>query len=144
MATSPVEFGKVKGSDKGLDQAIKLALADANLTIDDIDTISGFACGLKTIDDIELNSYKRIFGASLENKKLLEVKDHVGEARAAAASLSLAHAALMLAGDIKADNGYKVLNDKVSKVTIEAKNMKNVLCCSYAAGGTYTAVVITK
>jgi 3-oxoacyl-[acyl-carrier-protein] synthase II len=52
MATSPVEFGKVKGSDKGLDEAIKLALADANLTIDDIDTISGFACGLKTIDDI--------------------------------------------------------------------------------------------
>jgi len=50
----------------------------------------------------------------------------------------------MLAGDIKSDNGYKVLNDKVSKVTIEAKDMKNVLCCSYAAGGTYTAVVITK
>ena len=144
MATCAVEFGKVKGSDKGLDEAIKLALADANLTIDDIDTISGFACGLKTIDDIELNSLKRVFGKSLENKKLIEVKDHVGEARAAAASLSLAHTALMLSGDIKSDNGYKVVNDKASKITVEAKDMKNVLCIAYAAGGTYTAIVITK
>ena len=144
MATSAVPFGTVKGSDKGLDEAIKLALADANLTIDDIDTISGFACGLKTIDDIELNSYKRIFGDSLNNKNLIEVKDHVGEARAAAASLSLAHAALMLSGDIKSDNGYKLSNGNVTKTVIESKNLKNVLCVAYAAGGTYTAIVITK
>lgn len=141
MATKAVEFGTVSGSDSALDNAILLALKDANLTIDDIDTVSGFANGLKTIDDIEINSLNRVFGAKAKNLNLLEVKAHVGEGRAAAATLSLGHAALMLAGEIKEDMGY-TLDGKIVKVSSES--LKNVLCISYAAGGTYTAVIITK
>ena len=141
MATKAVEFGKLTGSDSALDEAIKLALEDANLTIDDIDTVSGFANGFKAIDDIEINSLKRVFGAKASSLKLIEVKNHVGEARAAAATLSLAHAALMLAGDINSDMGYD-LDGKSIKVN--SSELKNVLCISYAAGGTYTAVIITK
>ncbi len=144
MATKAVPYGKVSGTDSALVKAIELALADAKLTASDIDTVSGFACGLKTVDDIELNALNQVFGANLANVNLLEVKDHVGEARAAAASLSLAHASLMLAGEINEDNGYKVVNNKVEATKVLAKNMKNVLCISYAVGGTYSAVIITK
>ena len=63
MATKAVEFGHVSGSDLALDEAIKLALEDANMTVDDIDTVAGFACGLKAIDDIEVNALNRVFGA---------------------------------------------------------------------------------
>ena len=99
---------------------------------------------MKVIDDVELNALNEVFGKDLANINLLEVKDHVGEARAAAATLSLANAALMLSGDIKSDNGYKVVDNKVTKTKGESKNMKNVLCISYAIGGTYSAVIITK
>ena len=141
MATKAVEFGHVSGSDLALDEAIKLALEDANMTVDDIDTVAGFACGLKAIDDIEVNALNRVFGAKANSLKLIEVKSHVGEGRAAAAALSLAHAALMLSGDIKEDMGY-TLDGK--SVKVEANSLKNVLCISYAAGGTYTAVIIKK
>jgi 3-oxoacyl-[acyl-carrier-protein] synthase II len=141
LATKAVEFGKITGSDLGLDEAIKLALKDANLTIDDIDTVSGFACGLKAIDDIKINSLKRVFGAKADSLSLLEVKAHVGESRAAAAALSLGHAAIMLAGEIKEDKGYTIDGEVID---VKSDSLKNVFCISYAAGGVYTAVIITK
>jgi 3-oxoacyl-[acyl-carrier-protein] synthase II len=144
MAYKGVDFATLKGSDEALDRAISDALKDANLTINDIDTISGFANGIKEVDDIEINSLERVFGNKLSNINLLEVKSHIGEARASAASMSLVHAALMLSGDIKKDNGYNISGGKVSKTVVAADKMKNVLVISYGSGGTYTAVVVSK
>ena len=144
MAYKGVDFATLKGSDEALDRAISDALSDANLTINDIDTISGFANGIKEVDDIEINSLERVFGNKLSNINLLEVKSHIGEARASAASMALVHAALMLSGDIKKDNGYNISGGKVSKTVVTADKMKNVLVISYGSGGTYTAVVVSK
>ena len=144
MAYKGVDFATLKGSDEALDRAINDALKDANLTINDIDTISGFANGIKEVDDIEINSLERVFGNKLSNINLLEVKSHIGEARASAASMALVHAALMLSGDIKKDNGYNISGGKVSKTVVAADKMKNVLVISYGSGGTYTAVVVSK
>ena len=144
MAYKGVDFATLKGSDEALDRAINDCLKDANLTIDDIDTISGFANGIKEVDDIEINSLERVFGNKLSNINLLEVKSHIGEARASAASMALVHAALMLSGDIKKDNGYNISGGKVSKTVVAADKMKNVLVISYGSGGTYTAVVVSK
>ena len=144
MATKPVGFGNIEGSDLGLVEAIKLALADANLTIDDIDTVAGFASGYKVVDDIELNALEMVFGDKVSNLTLLETKYHTGDARSASAALSLAEASLLLSGDLDKDKGYKLLNGKVVDAVVEGKNMKNVLAIAYALGGTYTAVVITK
>ena len=140
MAHQDVKFGKISGSDLGLKNAILLALKDANMSIDDIDLVSGFACGLKAIDDIELNIYSELF----KNIDLLEIRDYFGEARSASASLSLALPALMLGGKLDKINGYNLENKKVSKKDISAKNIKNVLICSAGAGGNYTAVIISK
>ncbi len=144
MAYKGVDFATLKGSEEALDRAINDCLKDANLTIDDIDTISGFANGIKEVDDIEINSLQRVFGNKLSSINLLEVKSHIGEARASAASMALVHASLMLSGDIKKDNGYNILNGKVSKTVVTADKMKNVLVISYGSGGTYTAVVVSK
>ncbi len=144
MAYKGVDFATLKGSDEALDRAINDALKDANLTINDIDTISGFANGIKEVDDIEINSLERVFGNKLSNINLLEVKSHIGEARASAASMALVHVALMLSGDIKKDNGYNISGGKVSKTVVAADKMKNVLVISYGSGGTYTAVVVSK
>jgi 3-oxoacyl-[acyl-carrier-protein] synthase II len=141
MATKAVPFGKLKGSDLGLDEAIKLALEDAKLNASDIDTVFGFANGNSVVDAIELDSLNRVFEGHASKLNLVEVKDHVGEARAAAAALSLAHASLMLSGEIKEDIAHKLDG---TKTLVSSTSLKNVLCISYAAGGTYTAVIITK
>lgn len=124
--------------------AIKDALADSGLTLDDIDTISGFANGNKDVDSVELEAYKNVFGDKLSNISLLETKNHMGEARAASSSIALLHAGLMLSGEISKDNGYKVVDGKVSNTVVNANSMKNVLVTAYSDYGTFTAVVIRK
>lgn len=145
MAHKNVEFGKLKGSDLALDQAIANALADAGLTIKDIDAISGFANGNKVIDNIETEAYKRIFKDELKNILVIQTKQRTGEGRAASAALACAHAALMLEGSIESDNNaYIIDGNKISNAKAEGKNLTNVLVTAYGAGGTYTAVVISK
>ena len=143
MAYEAQIFGSVKNTDKGLIKAINQALLDANMTIDDIDAISGFANGMNDFDNIELNVYKEVFKNRLSNMPVIEIKDHLGEARSAAAAMSLAHAALMLDGEIESSNAY-YLNDKPTKCNISFKNLNNVLVTSVGAGGTYTAIIISK
>ena len=141
MATKAVKFATLKGSDAGLVEAINLALADANLKASDIDTVSGFACGYKEIDEIEINALNEV---GINNVNLLETKAHTGEARAASATLSLAEAALLMSGDLASDKGFKLEGKKVTETTIKGSDLKNVLCIAYGAGGSYTAVIITK
>lgn len=145
MAHKNVDFATLSGSDTALDQAILNALEDAGLSINDIDAISGFANGHSVVDNIELDAYKRVFKDQLENIALIQTKERTGEGRAASASLACAHAALLLNGNIKCDDlAYKINNDKLNKVTVEGKNLKNVLVTAYGSGGTYCAVVISK
>ncbi len=143
MAYSGAKFGSVKGTDEGLKKAILLALADANMTIDDIDCISGFANGMKEFDDIELNVYADVFKNRLQNIPVVEVRDYLGEARSAAASMSLAQAALLLNGEIKSSKAY-YLNEKPTVANVSLEGLKNVLVTSVGLGGTYTAIIISK
>ena len=140
MAHKDVKFGKISGSNEGLEDAIKLALEDANMKLSDIDMISGFACGHKAIDDIEKDVYSKLFN----DINLVEVKDYFGEGRSASSALSLAVAALMLSGDIKDVDGYNLKNNTVKATKVNAKDAKNILVTAYGAGGSYTAVIVSK
>ena len=51
MAHSNVKFGTLTGSEAGLTNAVNNALADAGMTIDDIDAVFGFANGMKAVDE---------------------------------------------------------------------------------------------
>lgn len=137
------EFGSVKDSSSALVNSINEALKESNLTIDDIDFISGFANGTKEVDDLEIKAYNEVFKDRLKNIPVFEVKDYVGEARAFASSMSLLHAALLLNGDIESSNAY-YLSDKVTKCNLCFKNLKTCLVTSYGSGGTFTSIVIKK
>ena len=140
-----VEFATLEGSGDALVSAIKEALADSNLTINDIDAISGFANGSKTVDSLELAAYKEVFGDKLKNIPIFSVKERMGEGRANSAALACAHAALLLSGDIKEDKrSYLVDGESISNTTVYAKDVKNILVTAYGSGGSYSAVVLTK
>ena len=140
-----VKFGKLSGSDEALDKAINDALADAGLSAADIDAVCGFANGFKKVDDIEKGALMRVFGEKLATMPLFEVKERIGEGRAGAAALAASEAALLLSGELAKDNAFFIAADgSVSNKAAEAAGLKKVLVISFAAGGSYSAVVFGK
>ena len=76
---------------------------------------------------------------------VLSVKTLTGEARACSAALSAAHATMILSGELDSTQpAYNFVNGKAVKTTTDTKNFKYILVTSYAAGGSYTAVVLKK
>jgi len=137
-----VEFGTLKGSEKALDAAVKAAVEDAGLKLGDIDAVIGFANGHATVDRLEADAYKRIFGAEIP---VVSVKERAGEGRAAAAALALAHGALMLHGDIKKESAFVLGADgKAARKALDCAKLHNVLVTAFGAGGAYSAVVLSK
>ncbi len=142
MTHEGVEYGEIKGSDAGLKNAIDEALKAAGITADKIDAVFGFGNGLKDVDDIEKNVYAKVFDKEIP---VINVKDYAGEARAAAATLALAHASLTLAGEFNAtQDAYFMKDGNVRKANVDTTGFNYVLVTSYAVGGSYTAVVLKK
>lgn len=140
-----VKFGTIAGSGEALDNAINAALKDAGVSASEIDAVCGFASGFKTVDDIEKDSLARVFGEKLASLPVIEVKERVGEGRAASATLAAAEAALLLSGELASDTAYFMAKDgSVSKKTVDARDLKKVLVIAYAVGGSYSAVVFGK
>lgn len=140
-----VKFGKIEGSGEALDNAIQEALKDSGLSIDDIDAVCGFADGFKKVDNIEKASLIRVFGDKIASKPVFEVKERVGEGRAASATLAAAEAALLLSSELKSEKAYFIAQDgSVSTKMVESKDLKKILVISFAAGGSYSAVVLGK
>ena len=142
MTHECVEYGTVKGSDEGLAKAINEACKDAGISADKIDAVFGFGNGIKDVDDIEKNVYAKVFNKAIP---VINVKDYVGEARAAAATLSAAHAALTLAGELgDSQNAYIFNGGEVKKDKVDTKNFDYVIATSYGVGGSYSAVVLKR
>ena len=143
MTHESVSVGTLAGSDAALDKAVLKACENAGITVDDIDGIVGFGNGNTTVDTIEMNSYKRLFGDA--KKPVFSVKTIVGESRAAAATLEAVHAALTLSGKLPAEqSAYVFEGGKAEKTTVDTTGYKYMLVTSFAAGGSYTAVVLKK
>ena len=146
MAHSVLSWNTYK-AETGLTNAVNNALADAGMTIDDIDAVFGFANGngMKAVDDVEIKGLTAVFGDKLAEKPVVELKEVLGESRAAAATTAAAHAALMFAGKIPSQEAYSIATDgSVSKTNVEASKLNNVLVAAYGAGGSYTAIVLSK
>ena len=142
MAHKSVPFGTIKGSDEALDEAVKLALIDGGVSIDDIDAVIGFADGHKVVDDIELGFIERTFKDKAV--PVISVKERTGEARAASAALAAMHGALLLSGELKESDAYLLSGDKKQKTTVKGEKLNNILAISFGSGGSYCALVITK
>lgn len=139
-----VKFGKLDGSGEALDLAIRDALKDAAVSEGEIDAVCGFANGLDLIDGMERDSLRRVFGERLSTLPVFEVKERVGEGRAGTAALAAAEAALLLNGEIPRDDAYFIEKDSVSKRQVESSGMKKILVISFAAGGSYGALILGK
>ena len=140
-----VKFGKISGSDEALDKAILAAIQDAGLSPNDIDAVCGFAGGQKKLDSIEEKSLSRIFKDRISELPVFEVKERVGEGRAASATLAAAEAALLLSEELEKDFAYFIGNDgTASRKKVDASNFRKVLAISFATGGSYSAVVFGK
>ncbi len=140
-----VKFGKISGSGEALDKAILAAIRDAGLTPNDIDAVCGFANGLKELDDIEKKSLVRVFKDKASSLPIFEVKERVGEGRAAAATLAAAEAALLLSSELREDFAYFIGNDGAeTRKKVDAQGFQKILAISFATGGSYSAVVFGK
>ena len=115
------------------------------MKLDEIDAIVGFGNGDAATDNLELDAYKKLFGDKLGELPVFTVKDTTGEGRAASASLSAAHAALILSDKYEvAGRAYKLDGGTMTRTTVDTKSLKNVLVTSYGLGGSYCAVIIKK
>ncbi|MCQ2542877.1 MAG: beta-ketoacyl-[acyl-carrier-protein] synthase family protein [Lachnospiraceae bacterium] len=142
MTHEGVEIGTIAGSEAGLEDAINEALKNAGITANDVDAVFGFGNGLKEVNEIEKKVYASVFKKAMP---VINVKNYVGEARAAAATLAAAHASLTLAGELgDKQNGYIFDGASVKKETIDTTGFEYVLATSYAAGGSYCVVVLKK
>ena len=97
------------------------------------------------IGEPERQHLKRVFGDKLATMPLFEVKERVGEGRAGSAALAAAEAAMLLNGELTSDNAYFIADDgSVASKAADAAGLKKILIISFAAGGSYSAVVFGK
>lgn len=119
-AHKSVEYGSVNGTESALEKVILDACENAGIKPADVDLVSGFANGGKETDELQNSVFAKLFG---ENKTYFDVKEEIGEARAAGAAKQAAKLAEILAGN----NSYKY-----------------ALAVSGGWGGQYSAVVLKK
>lgn len=143
MAHGDVPFGRIAGSARGLEDAVNAALRDAGVEASAIDAVVGFANGQRAIDEVETEVLDRLFDTTCV--PVISVKRRAGEGRAASAALSLAQGALLLHGDLPEErDAYIQTANGRERVTVKADGLSTVLVISYAAGGSYTALVLKK
>ncbi len=140
MAHSPKEYSDRRVDGDTVKRAITDACKKAGLFLEQIGFISGFGCGIKEIDDGELEVYRELFGV---NKSVLSVKAATGDARAASAAMALAQAAKVLHGDSDIVGKWYQVTETGARES-EAAAGEYALAVSYGAGGSCSAVIIKK
>ena len=80
----------------GLEDSMKMALANASCTIDDVDYISAYGPGHPVLDAVEVAVIKRVFGENAYKVPVSSIKGITGNALAAAGPLQLASCALTI------------------------------------------------
>ncbi len=141
MTHEGVKYGTVAGSEAGLKSAVEKALAMAGIAASDVDAVFGLGNGVKEYDDIEIAVNKELFGGKVP---VHNVRSYVGEARSAAATLSVAHAALTLSGDLPKEQKAFFFENGVEEKAVDTSAYKNILVVAVSVGGSYSAVVLQK
>lgn len=141
-AHEAVESYEVRGSENAMISAVISACADAGISLDNIDAVCGFANGIEKIDSMEAEVYRSLFKRDIP---VLNVKDSIGEARAASAALQAAYAAEILFGKTeKTLDCYLVSKDCVKNIKTDVSNYSYILAVSFGLGGSYSAVILKK
>jgi 3-oxoacyl-(acyl-carrier-protein) synthase len=84
------------GIGSGWFESTRMALFNARLTAQDIDYISAWGPGHKTIDLIEANTMTAVFGRNLDDIAVASIKGSIGSPLAAAGAIQVASAVLSM------------------------------------------------
>jgi len=141
MSHAITEYGVLAGTESSLEAAIASALKMAGIDAAKIDAVYGFGDGIGEVDTVEKNVYGKLFDAKLP---VHNVRTYVGESRAAAGTLSVAHAALTLSGELGTSQKAFFFGDEVTEGVADTSAYNYVLATSAADGGSYCAVVLKK
>ncbi len=120
--------------DRGLEAAIESALADADLTADDIDLIIPMGIGVPSLDAMEMGALRRVFADRLDQIACFTLAHLVGNTMAG-------HGGLMTAAGAKCIQTQR-LPAHIAQPQPDAIN--HVLICSGSLGGQSGALVLSK
>jgi 3-oxoacyl-[acyl-carrier-protein] synthase II len=124
--------------------AINLALAQANLSPDDIDAIVPFGSGIPAVDDAERCAMVDVFGDGAATKELILLTPAVGNCCSGHGSVQLTVAAKCLQeGMLPARRGDDAIDGLLAgPVESRKADLRHVLVLSTSMGGQNTAVIL--
>jgi len=139
--TQPAKEGPV--------MAMRRALADAELSLDDIDYINAHATGTKWNDENETHAIKEVFGERAYNIPVVGNKASFGHSIAGSGALELIGCILSLRDQIVPPTiNYKVPDPEcdLDYVTEGSRKLplKNIMSNSFAFGGSNAVLVVGK
>ena len=131
---------------KGIQIAIEKAMAQANISAEDLDLIIPHAVGIASDDSAEAVAIEAALGKTAEQIPVFPTKSMLSNTGAAAGALDIIAAiCAMKDGKIPAakncDKKAENCNLNILQKPIE-KNIRYVLCCSYTYGGQTAAIVL--
>ncbi len=142
------QLAHLEPNGEGLAMTIETALAEAQLTPDQIDLIIPTGSGIPQDDRAEAAALERVFGQALEHIDVWAIKGMTGHTGAAAGALDTAAAVKAVAeGTIGPSRNVEQPADgcrlKLTRARTQ-KSIRTVLCCGYSFGGQTAALVIKK
>jgi 3-oxoacyl-[acyl-carrier-protein] synthase II len=140
-------IGKIHPQGEGLEKAIRTALDEAQVGLEDIDYISSCANSSQDLDRIEVKVLKRIFGKRLKSIPVSSIKSMIGETFSPSAALQIVSCiGAMLKSFIPPTINYKEkdLECDINCVPnkMQAKDVKIALITSFGPGGYNNACIL--
>ena len=94
------------------------------------------------MEKTEAAAYRALFGD--KKTPVCSVRAVTGDGRAASAALSVAHAALLLSGELSGEVSACTLGNAPEAVKLRAENCRTVLVTACSVGGSFAAVLLRK
>lgn len=140
MFHNPIKSSALDLSGNSIKEAVLIALKNSGIGINDIGAIVGCTACSDLMYETEKEVYSVIFENANSSIPVIEIKNAVGECRAASSALQAAHAGLILSDRISKETlcEYSVGNGSVSEKT------DYVLVTGYSYGGSAIAVVLKR
>jgi 3-oxoacyl-[acyl-carrier-protein] synthase II len=147
-------YGKQRDADpeipaSGLEDSMKLALANARRTIEDVDYISAYGPGHPMLDAIEVATIKKVFGERAHSVPISSIKGVTGNPLAAGGPFQVAASALMIRDQLVAPTAnYETADPKCDLDFVPNRGRKLKLDCILinvrGLGGSASTMVVNR
>ena len=133
----------------GLEDSMKMALANAGRTLDDIDYISAYGPGHPVLDAVEVGIIKRVFGQESYCVPVSSIKAVTGNPLAAGGPMQLAACALTIRDQLIAPTGnYEIADPECDLDFVPNHPRKSKVDCALinvrGLGGSASSMVVSR